>query len=268
MEADSSSDESSSSSSSGSGGGGGGGGTVATDEQTADGTAVTTEQTADGTTATIERVGADDPTVSIAVEGAAAGSFAVTESSTAFEEGTDAEGTVSVSASAARPANAPSPPGDDRVLGYVSVDIEGALADDVAEGSFTIDLSGGDIHPADVTARRYNGDQWQRVETRSVGDTSVEVVSPDGYSTFTVGTGETDEPASTDTPATTATPTGANPEESTETATSTPAAVEVEASTRTATATSTPTPGASGPGFGILIVLLALVVTIARLRRA
>jgi hypothetical protein len=264
VEANPSSDESSSSSSSS--GGGGGGGTAVTDEQTDDGTAVTTEQTDDGTTATIERVGTDDPTVSIAVEGAAAESFAVTESSTAFEEGTDAEGTVSVSASAARPANTPSPPGDDRVLGYVSVDVEGELADDVAEGSFTVDLSGSDIDPADVTAHRYDGDEWQRVGTRAVGDASVEVTSPGGYSAFAIGTGETDEPVSTDTPATTATPTGANPEESTETATSTPATVDVGTPTRTATATSTPTPGASGPGFGAPVALLALAAALAGLR--
>jgi hypothetical protein len=209
------------------------------------------------------RIGFDQ---SIAVEGAAAESFAVTESSTAFEEGTDAEGTVSVSASAARPANTPSPPGDDRVLGYVSVDVEGELADDVAEGSFTVDLSGSDIDPADVTAHRYDGDEWQRVGTRAVGDASVEVTSPGGYSAFAIGTGETDEPVSTDTPATTATPTGANPEESTETATSTPATVDVGTPTRTATATSTPTPGASGPGFGAPVALLALAAALAGLR--
>ncbi len=266
VEADTSSDstDSSSSSSSSSSSGGGGGGAVTA------GTVVTTERTADGTTATIERVAADDPAVSIAVEGAAAESFAVTEASTTFEEGTDAEGTMSVSAGAARPANTPSPPGDDRVLGYVSADVEGPLADDVAEGSFTIDLSGSDIDPEDAVAHRHDGDEWQDVETRAVDDTRVEVVSPEGYSVFAVRANEEDQPASTETPAPT-TPTDGEPQETTETATSTPGTIEAETPEQTATATpgatATPTPGAAGPGFGILIALLALVVTLARLRR-
>jgi len=230
----------------GGGGGGGVGGII--------GTVVTTERTDDGTIATIERVAADDPTVSVAVEGAAVESFAVTEASATFDRGVDAESTMSVTASTDRPTNVPSPPVDGRVLGYATVDVEGTLADAVAEGSFTLDLSGSGVGPADVTAYRYDGDEWQRVETRAVGDTSVEVVSPDGYSVFAIGTGETDEPVSTDTPASTATPTA------TQTPTVTPTPIGTPATpTGAQTPTPTETPGAFGPGFGPIVAVLAVL---------
>jgi PGF-CTERM protein len=100
--------------------------------------------------ATIEEVAAG-ATVTVDVEGATAGPVAVVEASATFETGTNTGNTMTVGASATRPADTPSPPAD-RVLGYVEVGTEGSLADGVSEGRFTLDLAGSGVEPGGTMA--------------------------------------------------------------------------------------------------------------------
>lgn len=247
-------------------GGGGGGGGGLTDPDSPE---VTTTQTDDGTEATIEAV-APDATVSVDVEGASTDAVSVTGASATFKKGTNTESTMSISASASPPSDTPSPPAADTVVGYVTVDVDGSLADDVSEGRFTLDVSGSDIDPATVTAHRYDGSEWNEVETDPVDETTVEVISSDGYSPFAIGASESaepDEPTATPTAVETETPTATATPSDEETAEATPtAAVDAETPEPTATATPTPTPGASGPGFGVLIALVAILAVLARVR--
>lgn len=225
------------------GGTSGGGGSAST-------TVVTADRTGDGTTATIERVTLDDPTVSVAVEGATTETVAVTEVTASFETGTNSDNTLSVGTSDSRPDGTPVPPGD-RVLGFVTVDVEGNLAEDVAGGSFTLDLADGDVGLQDVTAHRYHDGEWEALDVDAVGDTTVSVTTP-GFSVFAIGADVPAEQATeTTTPATTATPTPST----TSTTTATPS--------RT-TASTPPTTEAGGmPGFGLGAGLVALLVVAA-----
>lgn len=254
------SDDSSSSS------GGGGGGTVAT--------TVTTRSIDGGTTATIERVTADDPTASIAVEGAETGVLSVREASVTFGKTTNAENTMTVTASDTQPSNTPSLPVEDRILGYVTVDVSGPLAGDMTEGTFTLDLDGSGVDPDDVTAHRYDGSEWEPVTVQQHGDGSVTVISKNGFSPFAIGTSEasdTETPTETSDSDTSGTPTGGDtptptplPDVDT---TDTQETTEAETPESDATGTDTPTPGADGPGFGLAIAALALALTVALARR-
>jgi len=246
--------------------GGGGGGSPET--------TVSTTDTDSGTEATIERVTLDDPTVSVSTT-ASAGGVSVTEASATFGKASNSENTMSISASTSPPSSAPSPPNAESVVSYVDVTIEGSLADDVTEGRFTLDVGGSGVDPADVSAQRYDGGQWQDVETEPLDESTVEVVSPDGYSAFAIGASESSEPqqpTATPTPVETDTPveTATAADTPAGTATPTPGADTSEQtpeSTATQTPAPTPTPGAGGPGFGVVAALLAFVATLAALRR-
>jgi cobalamin biosynthesis Mg chelatase CobN len=104
---------------------------------------------------------------------------------------------------------------------------------------------------------------------------TVEVVSPDGYSAFAIGASESSEPeqpTATPTPVETDTPveTATAADTPAGTATPTPGADTSEQtpeSTATQTPAPTPTPGAGGPGFGVVAALLAFVATLAALWR-
>jgi PGF-pre-PGF domain-containing protein len=274
-----------------SGGGGGGGGaspsqTTATVEQESESSGdqandESTDENTDGTTVTIDHVTTDDPTVSVPVEEETKSGIAVEKVSTSFDMGTSVDNEMTVDASSSAPASVPESDGGD-VLGYVSVEVEGNLADRVAEGSFTVELDEAElsnVDPADVTAQRYHDGEWQTVETQPINGSAVEVITP-GFSTFALTAEQTTTPvAETETPTTTPTAT-ANP---TPTATANPTptltpestpvsqegtvAVETETPTDTPAPT-TPTPGGSGPGFGVVVAVLALIaVATARLRR-
>jgi len=247
---------------SGSVGGGGGGGDPTP-------TTVQTRQTNTGTEASIQRVTLEEPTVTFDTPGTASGDISVRQVSAIFEKATNTENTMTATARSSPPSGIPAPSNAESVLGYVDITIEGSLAESVSEGRFTVDVSGTGVDPADVTAQRYDGSQWQDVETNPVDETAVEVISPDGYSVFAIDASESGEPEQvtatqtpieTETPVETTTPAG--------TATST---VSVDSSTPTpeptATPAPTPTPGAGGPGFGVVVAVLALVATLATLRR-
>jgi len=159
------------------------------------GTTASVERTTDaGTAVTIDDVSLDSPTVEVPVEGATAGGFSVTNASMTFDMGTTADNDLTIEAAESPPPDASDPAGDgERTLGYVTVEIDGNLADRVTEGSFTLDLDRatlGDAAAADVTVKRYHDGAWQVVETRAVDDSTVEVLSP-GFSTFAIGAPQT-----------------------------------------------------------------------------
>jgi hypothetical protein len=106
-----------------------------------------------------------------------------------------------ISADESPPSGLPAPPNPDAVLGYVTV--EGNPDDLVTAGEFTSDGSWSDVHPAGVTAARYDGSTWQSVPARPVDGSISEDGSPVGYSTFAIGT--TRNRPSTRTPMPTAT---------------------------------------------------------------
>jgi PGF-CTERM protein len=220
--------------------------------------------------ATIEGVTLEDPTVTISTAGTVSGGVSVTEVSATFTLGTNVQSTMSVSASSSPPSGTPDPSNADSVLSYVDVTVEGPLATRMSEGRFTIDVSDRDVDPATVTAQRYNGSEWHDVETEPVGDSRVEIISPDGYSAFAVSTNESAEPDQpTPTPTPVETPTGVETPtpEKTPTATSTPTQTPTLSTTATPVETATPTQGASGPGFGPVVALVALLVVLAKLTR-
>lgn len=265
-----------------SGGGGSGGSTVTGTTATVEETGGSTSDQANGsTTVKIEQVSESDPTVTVSVDESTGEGLSVSEVSATFDTGTSTDNEMTVDAGDSPPAAVPEPAEEDKaVLGYVSVDVEGNLDDQVAEGSFLVHLDSTDLEntdPDDIIAKHYHDGEWQTVETERVDASTVKVITPD-YSAFAITTEQRDTttPTATPTPTLTQTTTPAQstqtpapaetltptPEQSTETPVGTDA---VESPTATATATQTP--GAAGPGFGVLVALLALVVTLARLRR-
>jgi len=249
------------------GAGAGGGGGPATQ--------VTTTQTDTGTEATIDQVSLEDPTVTISTEGTTSGGVSVTEVSATFNKATNSQSTMSVSASTSPPSGTPDPPDADNVVSYVDVTVKGTLANSISEGRFTVDVSERNVDPAAVTAQRYDGSEWHDVETEPIGDSTVQIISPDGYSAFAVSAGESadrEQPTTTPTEVETDTPAETPTSAETPTAADTPAETATPTPTAgaAATPTQTPTPtatsGAFGPGFGIVAALLAIVAALGVLR--
>lgn len=236
---------------------------------------VRTQQTGSGIEVTIDRVSLNNPTVSVQTAGIESGGICVKEVSATFNMGTTVDNTMSIHTSSTPPSNTPDPPNADRVRTYVSIEIDGNLADSVVEGRFTLDVSGTNVAPEDMTAHRYTGNEWQEVEARAIGDTTVEVVSPNGYSVFAIGdagSNDTEQPTTatpistrtqtaTATPTTTtatSTPTGAQTVTTTPTATTTDRELTPETESTTEPALEETTTGGSGPGFEATAVLFAL----------
>ncbi|MFB6309580.1 MAG: hypothetical protein ABEH64_00220 [Salinirussus sp.] len=227
-------------------------------------TTVRTSSAADGTEALIDRVTLDDPTVSFGVSGATAGGFAVKTASATFDMGTNVDNRMRVRASERLPADIPMPPVDTDVRGYVTLDIEGNLADRVTEGSFTLDVSEFEVPPKSIIAARFNGTDWVSVPTNSVNETHVKIRAPNGFSTFAIGVQQVSTPTLTPTPTSTPTPPPTPTPTMTQTATPTPSGT---VGVMTPTASPTATPGTNGPGFGVAIGLLAVLLLGARLVR-
>jgi hypothetical protein len=147
-------------------------------------------------------------------------------------------------------------------VAYVTVEVEGNLADRVERGSFLVRFEGDG--PDSVTAERYEDGDWQSVTTRRLNESAVRVVTS-GYSTFAISTESeaTPTPTPTTTPTTTATPT-ATPTPA-PTSTPTPSTTAAPATTEPETqppetAAPTSTTGAGSPGFTTALAALALLI--------
>jgi len=262
-------------------GNGGGGGSDAPEQTVATVAQPAASGGADGATVvTIDNVEVGDP-VDVDVDDVGTDDASVDEVTASFDMGTSLDNEMSVEAREVSPASVPTY-ADGDVAAYLTVEIDGNLADSVNRGSFTFELTGEMMpeDPADVTVRRYHDGEWQTVRTRHLGGTQFEAVTP-GYSTFAIVASGDETQADTPTLTATATPTPTF----TPTATATPTATSVATATQTADRATTPTAtttagvetgetertgtptGASGPGFGIAVALIGLVIVALAARR-
>lgn len=236
-----------------SGGGGGSGASGSSVEPIPPGSEDDTDGS--GTKVTINRVEIGDP-IEVTPKNVGTETVSVDEVTAEFSTGTNIDNEMEISASRSPPSQVPEPQ-TGSVNGYINVDIEGILADDVSGGSFTFTMKENlPEDPTAVSVKRYNDEEWQDVTTTHLGSGQYKVETP-GYSSFAVTV--TDEQTDTETETTTTT---AAPTEITESTTTIDTETETvtsikEASTTTRQSTGT-TPGA-GPGFGVVTTLIALI---------
>lgn len=259
--------------------------TTTTTATTPERTVGTVTESSSGTASvTVDNVELDDPLV-VPLSGVGTDAMTVEEVTATFDMGTNVDNEMRVRATDAPPATVPAIAGD--VRSYLTVEVEGNLADRVSRGSFTFSLDA-DVasnDPGAVTAYRYHDDEWQRVTTRHLGGTRFEVVSP-GYSTFAVVVTDrqstpdrtatpTPEPVTTAEPPTTSEPvsttepstTSGSEPAATTAAEPTPTSGPATAAPTTAERETTPTAGAGSPGFGVVAVLAAVLALLALGRR-
>ncbi|MFT4880708.1 MAG: PGF-CTERM protein [Natronomonas sp.] len=253
--------------------------TATTPERTV---ATVTEDSSGAASVTVDNVELRDPVVA-PLDGVGTDAMTVEEVTATFDMGTNVDNEIRVRATDEPPATVPAVTGDAR--SYLTVEVEGNLADRVSRGTFSFSLDA-DVAPSDpgaVTVYRYHDGGWQRVTTRHLGGTRFEAVAP-GYSTFAVVVADrqstpdrtatpTPEPVTTTEPPTTAEPvstaeppTTSKPEAATA-ARTTPTSGPTTTAPTAADREGTPTAGAGSPGFGVVAVLAALLAVLALARR-
>jgi PGF-CTERM protein len=217
------------------------------------------------TSATIDLLGVSkkNPTVRVPLDVESWGGLRVTSVSRTFSESTRIDNEIHVEASNSPPTDVPAT-SEEGVLGYVTVEVGGTLADHVSDGSVTVSVDAIDREVRDagrVVGETYRDGEWHPVETSVIDTSSVEVHSPNS-TTFALRLPVDDEP----TEVTTATPgAGGGTPTTTPTRTPTASSTQSENSAPTETPTSaSSTAGETGPGFGVLIAIVALGGLLAR----
>lgn len=149
-----------------------------------------TQLTADGATehgatVTIDSVKANEP-ISVSLDTVRSGEVAIGTVTLEFGKTTYMNNELRITVADSAPSGVPAAKRGD-VKGYLTVKIDGNLAESVTSGSFTFTLDADSIpnDPSTVNVTRYQDGEWRPVETAHLGDQQFKVVTS-GYSTFVI----------------------------------------------------------------------------------
>ncbi len=256
-----------------SGGGGGGGGGISTGyeiETDSSDSTDSTDSTAEDESVQVSIQGYEiGDELSVPTENVGTDSVGVEEVSVSFDMGTNIQNEMSVRSNDEPPENVP-PVDDTTAADYVSVDIEGNLADRVVSGSITVRLAEEKIpdDPSEVTAQHYTNGDWEPAEMNHLGGQRFEIRTTE-YSTFAIVMQQ--QEAETTTRTTTATTTTTTPPttvpETTTEQTTAESETSVDTTTEAVTTTQVQTTSTESPGFGFVVILVAILGLTLLIRR-
>ncbi|KPN31734.1 PGF-CTERM archaeal protein-sorting signal [Halolamina pelagica] len=192
-------------------------------------------------------------TLSVPTENVDTKTIVVERVNVSFDMGTNIHNDMKVQAGTEPPQGVPEY-SDAEQTGYVSVTIDGNLADRVTNGEITVRVPEEQMpdDPSAVDVYHADGETWGQTEKTYLGNDTYRI-DTQSFPTFVVVVEDTPEQTTTTTPTTTSTQTS--------TSTTTPTTTEPVPSIDTATKT-TPAPtttGTSAPGFGIVSALVSLL---------
>ncbi|WP_311174180.1 Ig-like domain-containing protein [Halobellus ordinarius] len=193
-------------------------------------------------------------TLSIPTENADTNTITVEQVNVSFDMGTNAPNDMKIQAGAKPPQGVPEYSNAEQT-DYVSITIDGNLADKVTNGEITVRLAEErmPVDPSVVDIYHTNGETWNQAERTYLGNNTYKIHTR-SFSTFVVVVEHTTEQTtSAQTITSTPTPTVTEPATSIDTTTKT-----TSASTTTETST---------PGFGIVLAFVSLLGGALLLRR-
>ncbi|MDQ2055515.1 Ig-like domain-containing protein [Halobellus sp. H-GB7] len=197
-------------------------------------------------------------TLSIPTENADTNTITVEQVNVSFDMGTNAPNDMKIQAGAKPPQGVPEYSNAEQT-DYVSITIDGNLADKVTNGEITVRLAEERMpdDPSVVDIYHTNGETWNQAERTYLGNNTYKIHTR-SFSTFVVVVEHTTEQ-------TTTTANSAQTITSTPTPTVTEPATSIDMTTKTTSASTTT--GTSTPGFGIVLAFVSLLGGALLLRR-